>query len=109
MNWITLNTVEQLNDIESKSFDKPQLILKHSTRCGISSSALHNMETGWDSGLDVDTYYLDLIAHRDVSNAISEKFKEMHQSPQVLVISKGKVIENVTHYAIDAKKIASKL
>nr|WP_262919454.1 thioredoxin family protein [Niabella hibiscisoli] len=37
MSWITLNSVEQLEAINQKSFEKPQLIFKHSTRCSISS------------------------------------------------------------------------
>jgi bacillithiol system protein YtxJ len=47
-----------------------------------------------------DPFYLDLIAHRDVSNAIAADTGVEHQSPQVLLIENGKVVFSETHQAI---------
>ena len=36
MDWINLNSTEQLIEINEKSKDKTQIIFKHSTRCSVS-------------------------------------------------------------------------
>lgn len=54
-------------------------------------------------------YYLDLIAHRDVSNAIAEKLKEVHQSPQVLVVKKGECTLEASHMDISPREIIEEI
>ncbi len=99
MNWIPLRTPEELNVIQQKSFTTPQVIFKHSTRCSISSMALHRLEKEV-SPANIDFNFLDLIAYRGISNAISEKFQIPHQSPQVLVIKNGKCVFDESHSSI---------
>jgi bacillithiol system protein YtxJ len=54
---------------------------------------------------DIDFYYLDLIAHRPLSNKIADLFKVHHESPQVLVIKDGKCIYDESHLAISMTDI----
>jgi bacillithiol system protein YtxJ len=42
----------------------------------------------------VTPYFLDLIAHRDISNGITSRFGVMHQSPQLLLLE-GKSVYDV--------------
>ncbi|MFT6935086.1 MAG: bacillithiol system protein YtxJ [Maribacter sp.] len=100
--WIPLASVEQLEDITAKSAGRPQVIFKHSTTCGISRMVL-NMFTGSYSleAESIDMYFLDLLANRNVSNAIAEKFQVMHQSPQMLIIKNGVVVAHDSHGAIN--------
>jgi len=53
----------------------------------------------------VDFYYLDLIAHRDVSNKIAEEFKVYHESPQVLLIVKGECVYDESHMGISMDEL----
>ena len=99
MNWIPLKTIEELDLIQQKSFTNPQVIFKHSTRCSISSMALGRLERE-ESPLNIDFYFLDLIAFRNISNAVSEKFQVPHQSPQILVIKNGICIFDESHNSI---------
>ena len=99
MNWTSLNSKNQIEDIKSSSFKQPVLIFKHSTRCAISSMALNRLERYWDLQ-DAEIYFLDLIQFRDVSSAVAEEFEVMHQSPQVLVIQDGKCIFSESHMGI---------
>ena len=99
MNWIPLKTIEELDLIQQKSFTNPQVIFKHSTRCSISSMALGRLERE-ESPLNIDFYFLDLIAFRNISNAVSEKFQVPHQSPQILVIKNGRCIFDESHNSI---------
>jgi len=99
MQWIPLTTETQLDEIVGQSASKPVVIFKHSTRCSISSTALSRLERAWNA-TNTPAYYLDLIAYRPVSGAIAEKFEIEHQSPQILVINKGKCSYSATHWDI---------
>lgn len=107
--WNALTEAEQLKAISEKSFDKPQLIFKHSTRCGISRMALKQFENELDASIGVDCWMLDLLNYRNISNQIAQDFNIEHQSPQVLMLKNGKVIYSDSHYAISAAVVMSNL
>lgn len=102
MNWIRLNDLTQLDAIDATSQKTPVLIFKHSTRCNISAAALSRLERAWTTSDDAErtTYYLDLLAHRDISNAIAERYDVEHESPQTLVIRNGKCVHVEAHFGI---------
>lgn len=102
IHWIDLKTEQQLEEIATRSFQKPQAIFKHSTRCYISQAVLRNVESEWAIPEEqLDAHFLDLLAHRNVSNKIASLFSVEHQSPQLIVISKGEVIYHDSHQSID--------
>jgi len=104
MFWNQLSTETQLADIIKTSAIQPVLLFKHSTRCSISSAALDRVERKWNDSVDtakVQPWYLDLIAHRDISDKIASIFHVEHQSPQVLLIVDGKCVFTSTHYEIN--------
>lgn len=108
--WIPLEDLGQLNEIILLSDEKPVVIFKHSTRCSISRMALKQFEKEYDlSDNEVTTYFLDLIAFRDISNEIASRFGVVHQSPQLLLIKGGKSVYDVSHSAIDAVELKSKI
>ena len=72
------------------------LLLKHSTRCPISAAALEEVEA-WGG----DFVYLDLLAHRDVSNAIAARLNVPHESPQAIVLRDGRATAVLNHDEID--------
>ncbi len=99
--WIPLNTVDQLGTIKEKSSSRPQVIFKHSTTCGISRMVLNMFKSSYSlQDGQMDLYFLDLLANRDVSNAVASKFVVMHQSPQLLIIKNGVVVIHDSHGAI---------
>ena len=72
--------------------------------------ALKMLEMGWDSSLEgVDAYYLDILNHRNVSNSIAEQLSIEHQSPQLLVLHRGKVLGFSNHSDISAKEVKKHL
>ena len=99
MNWIPLQDELQLNEIIENSDTMPQVIFKHSTRCATSSMAKNRIEKN-DALGETPFYFLDLIKYRNISNKIAEHFQVRHQSPQILVISKGKCIFTESHSGI---------
>ncbi len=99
--WKVLNSLEQLEELKQSSFHKPVVIFKHSTRCGISAHAKYRLENDWGfSDADMDFYYLDLIAHRPVSNKITEAFQVVHQSPQIILLRNGQSVFDTSHHMI---------
>ncbi len=106
MNWISLNSEKQLQEIKEKSKEKPQVIFKHSTRCSVSSMAKNRLEKGSEPE-GMDFYFLDLIKYRTISNLIAQDFKVYHESPQILIIKNGKSVYDESHSGIDLQEIAS--
>lgn len=106
MNWIPLTTEDQLILIKEKSFSVPQVIFKHSTRCSTSSMVLNRLERA-EAPATIDFYYLDLLAHRNISNKIAEDFQVYHESPQVLLIRNGECVYDESHMAITMDELIS--
>lgn len=106
--WNQLHAEEQLEGIVQDSFQTPQLIFKHSTRCSLSAMALNRMEReGMHPTL---TYHLlDLIAFRSLSQTVAQKFSVYHESPQVLLLKNGECIYDESHLAIDPSEIREQL
>ena len=104
MNWIPLTSEKQLEQILENSRTKPQVIFKHSIRCGISSMAKSRLERSQPPG-SIDFYYLDLINYRNISNRLSELFKIVHESPQVLLIKNGECVYEESHSGIRMEEI----
>jgi len=104
--WIFLTSESQLEEIKRKSFEKTQVIFKHSTRCSISSVSMNKFVKNYNIPQeDADLYYLDLLNYRSVSDEVGIKFQVIHQSPQVLVIKNGETVYDASHYSIQTDKI----
>lgn len=106
MEFIPLEQEDQLNKIkEDKGYN---ILFKHNTTCPISKSVKRKLEQETDEELPQGTpiYILDLLEHRDISDAIAETFEIRHQSPQLLVIKDGKCVYDEALYDISAKSAA---
>jgi len=109
INWNELTDLVQLDEIIAISNEKPVAIFKHSTKCSVSRMALKQFENEFNSPDKITPYFLDLIAHRDISNEIANRFGVTHQSPQLILIKNGKAIYNVSHSDIDAESLNAKV
>lgn len=108
MNWIPLKSEDELFEIIEKSRSKPQVIFKHSTKCGISSLAKSRLERSVVPD-NTDFYYLDLLAHRSISTKIADEFNVYHESPQVLLIKNAECVYAESHAAISMDEIEEQL
>ena len=107
MNWNKLTEARQLDLINEESKTIPIMLFKHSTRCSISDMAINRIQSNWkdSDSVHIKPYYLDLIAHRDISNLIAEQYGIEHQSPQALIISNGECIYHESHTNIRYNEI----
>ena len=77
------------------------VLYKHSTQCGICDGAIEEVEQFLKAHpAAAEFYYLDLLEHRDVSNAIAQRLGVKHESPQAIVLEDGKVAAVLNHRAI---------
>ena len=107
MNWIPLQTENQLTEIRERSAGRPQVIFKHSTRCSTSAMVKNRLERARTPEA-IDFYYLDLLNYRPVSNKIATDFNVPHQSPQVLLIRNGECIYDESHIGITMADIVTR-
>ena len=108
MNWNELTSEHQLEQIRQKSFERPQVIFKHSTRCSISSMAKSRLEREQQPEA-TDFYFLDLIKFRSLSDKIAEDFGVNHESPQILLIKNSECVYEESHNGIDMAEIAEQI
>ncbi|HEX4876457.1 MAG TPA: bacillithiol system redox-active protein YtxJ [Chitinophagaceae bacterium] len=106
MQWLQLESEEQLASLLEKSIKRPQVIFKHSTRCSVSSVIKNRLEKSAIPG-HIDFHYLDLIRYRSLSNKIAEDLGVWHESPQVLLIQNGHCIFDESHLAIYMEDIVT--
>ncbi|MEN9598643.1 MAG: hypothetical protein RL596_954 [Bacteroidota bacterium] len=104
MKWNQLTEIGQLALIKDQSFTRSQVIFKHSTRCSISSMALHRLEREAASD-QIDFYYLDLLQYRNISHEVAELFSVHHESPQILLIKNGQCVYDESHQGITMQEI----
>ncbi|NOX36242.1 MAG: bacillithiol system redox-active protein YtxJ [Calditrichaeota bacterium] len=97
----TCEQPEQIDAIFSDSQQQPTLVFKFSPRCSLSSYM-------WDLFLDFlrqqkafPCWKIDVIAHRDVSQELARRTGVTHESPQVIILYRGKVVWHGSHWDID--------
>ena len=96
--WLPLTSLEQLETIKTESNTEAVLIFKHSTRCGISKMVIKQFEKLFAAEhTNLKVYYLDLLNYKNISAAIGDEFKVVHQSPQLIVVRNGVSIHDAAH------------
>lgn len=107
ISWIPLHSTEQIAPLIAQSQQRPQVIFKHSTRCGTSSLALSRLEKATPPAV-ADFYFLDLIRYRALSQELANRFGVVHESPQVLLIRNGICTYTESHLGISMKDLVEK-
>lgn len=106
--WNYIKDEEDLRIAIENSYAYRIAIFKHSTSCFISKTVLRNLEKEIEESDEKGAFYfLDLLAHRNLSNKITEDFDIRHESPQLIVIENGKAINNASHQSITLSQITS--
>lgn len=107
MVWTPLSNQEEIDAMLSASNEKPAIIFKHSTRCGISNMVLESFVSDLKK-MDFEKYNLyvvDVLEHRPASNALAEQLQVFHQSPQLLIVKNQALVHSSSHHAISAQSL----
>ncbi|MGB1076038.1 MAG: bacillithiol system redox-active protein YtxJ [Flavobacteriales bacterium] len=109
MNWNYLTSSEELHKALKASNSDAIVLFKHSTRCPTSSMALRLTESTWCLPANIQAYFLDLIAHRDISGEIEHVLGVKHESPQMILVRNRKAVHHASHHQIDPTHLLSYL
>ena len=104
--YLNLDNFSQINEI--LKLDKA-IIFKHSTQCPISADALAEFESFLSEDPAVMAYYVDVIKDRSLSQKIAQTFNIQHESPQILILERGKVKFNTSHRNIKKQTLLSSI
>ncbi len=85
--------------IEVQSAELPEtcLVYKHSTACPLSASAADEIRAMPDA---TEIHWINVIEQRDISNWVEEHYGVRHESPQLLKIVDGAVVDSWSHRAV---------
>lgn len=105
MEFEPLKTLEQLEKIIASK--DTNIIFKHNATCPISKSVKRNLQEDGDLlPQNTPVYILDILSHRDVSDATAGTLQVEHESPQLLLLKDGKCVYNQSLYNISAEETA---
>jgi bacillithiol system protein YtxJ len=107
IHWKALTSLSELQDLIRDSYHTKVLIFKHSTRCSVSTIAKMRLEDQWHEMLTENptVYLLDVIADRDLSRQVAQKFEVYHESPQILLIRNGECTHDASHFDITVDEL----
>ena len=98
MNWLTIDTENNLNEINELSANERVMILKFSPACSISFITKMLLEREWNDDLmNMKTYIVNVLARKELSKKIALEYNVKHESPQVLIIGNGKCVNHYSH------------
>lgn len=103
-NFVSVESLETLEQLFTDSFQHPVVLLKHSTTCGISSGVYREV-----SLVVGDVNVVTIQTHREISNEIASRTGIRHESPQAIVLRNGKPVYQASHYDIEAAHIEATL
>lgn len=90
-----LTTLEEMESVLRA--EGPLLVLKHSRVCPVSFGAHREVQDWIDSGRAVPVHLVVVQEARPVSNALAERLGIRHESPQAILLDKGKVLWHASH------------
>lgn len=108
--WKSVTSEADLNSLLSGSELAPGeycLILKHSNRCAISAMAKSRLERKTDSRIAY--FIIDVINHRNVSNALASATGIEHESPQAFLFNGSVMIDVRSHMGISASELSKRV
>jgi bacillithiol system protein YtxJ len=97
-----LETRHDFDNLLANSLTEPVLLLKHSTRCPISSAAWRAYQSYATAHPGAALYRVLVVEHREVSQEIAQQTGIAHQSPQALLFAGRQVTWHASHYSITA-------
>ena len=101
---LSLSTVADYERLLARSQDEPVLIYKHSSICGMSSRA-SRLLTQAAKKTFLPIYRLIVQTARPLSNMIASELEIRHESPQVILLYRNKVLYHASHRRISPDAI----
>src|SRR4030095_10856759 len=104
---IELHEKQDLERLLEQSQKEPVLIFKHSTQCSRSAAVMEGFEVFERENPAVPCGLIFVIEDRDVSDEVEDLFGIRHESPQAILILKGKPVWHASHWRITEDALAT--
>lgn len=101
--------LEREEDLEAVLAAELALIYKHSPRCAQSLLARGQVDRFAKLDSRVPVYVIDVVVNRDVSNAVARRLGVPHESPQAVLLQRGKAVWHASHGDVRVRNIAAAL
>ena len=108
MSLFQIRTPLDVQDLVERSNGKPVFLLKHSTMCPISAgvySAFQEFDRQGNGDHPWTCALVRVIEERSLSDQIAESFAVEHASPQILLISRSRVIWHDSHWRLTLERM----
>jgi len=103
---IVLDSGDAFEDVIAASEECLVLLFKHSVTCGTSAQAYDELVEHLSTGQHTTRYVIVTVqTHRDISDAVAARFNVRHETPQALLIHKGQVVWEASHFSVTADTI----
>jgi bacillithiol system protein YtxJ len=89
-----------LEELVARSETEPVIIFKHSTTCSISAAAYRELQQ-----LGTEVHLIEVQRYPSVSEEIEKRTGLRHESPQVIVLRRGKVVWDASHWQIKSNAV----
>ena len=99
-----LQTPEQLEQARERSFGEPVVLYKHSLTCPVSTWAQQQMRQ-LSREEDPPVYALVVQESRPLSNEIAARLSIRHETPQAIVLYRGRPIFHASHRRVTADRV----
>ncbi|MEO8514816.1 MAG: monothiol bacilliredoxin BrxC family protein [Ignavibacteria bacterium] len=98
MNWINLDSKEQLNEVKELSKGKRVLVMKYSPIHGVDHIVRTLLEREWNEGeMRIKTYLLDTDANMELAKHFDNEFGLTDETPQLLILENSKPVFDGLH------------
>lgn len=101
-----IKTMADWEALKEKSETEKVIVFKYSNACPVSFAAMDELQV---ADFEDSIYMVTVQTEREISNKIAEDVGVQHQSPQVLLIEKGKSVFDVSHFKVKNDVIAANL
>lgn len=76
------------------------LLYKHSTACGLSTTAIKQVRQFAEIFPAAPIYRLKVIENRDLSDEVEARTQIRHETPQVILFKAGKALYHASHRGV---------
>jgi bacillithiol system protein YtxJ len=97
-----LTDQSSLDELIERSQKEPVIVFKHSTMCPISASAYRELEP-----LGSKVNLIEIQASPSLSQEVEKRTALRHESPQVIVLRRGKAVWDASHWQIKVSAVES--
>ena len=99
--FVRITDSKSFEELTDRSKERPVVIFKHSLTCPISAAAYQQMEQ-----FDGEVALVEVQRARALSTEIESRLGVAHESPQVIILSKGQVVWSASHFKITTEAVA---